>query len=1310
MSPKDAVSNFKALLAAVAVCLLASDLLQPAPAQGQTCAPSPDLLGCLGDCSVPGEFCHPREIRADANGNFLEVTCCSCDPEGCTLQVDPATLEYSCTPNPGCPVPPGGECRLIGHGNLDGTITFSCECVDPEAPHECFYVEECNANCPGTCVKRCTGVCPDPSEACVPNVLAETFPGARDFRAVSCACDHPGSNACRPVATPDGVDCVGVCPDGVSKCELVVAIGADGLSQEYSCEPCNTTGLLGACCTVDDMGSIGCIETTLEDCSASPANTFLGVGTTCAAHGVQCEQLHPEYGACCYVDPPSGQSVCSIVTQAECLSVLNGIFQGANTTCTPDPCPPPPFHGACCYIDGAGNPQCTETDPATCELEYQGVYQGDGVDCDSNACPIEESCQCPGNCEDRTPAFEDPAYAAFTDEVAVATENSQLLSDPVVVLIDIKNRNLAPLNLNWTPRTNSRYSHPTWTLANLGSVFGLALDVRGHIYVSASTCYAVDTLGSVPGATWGSVYRLDATTGAISVFANLPNTGPALGNVCYHGPQDQFFVSNLEDGRIYRLDSTGACLGTFDHATGNISASCAAEGGDAPGFVPPGERVWGLQVYNGRLYYGVWSEDFSNATIAFTNTIWSIALTGGNFSGAPVLEIALPPLPGSYFAPLSMPPADIAFSQTGCMLVAERGMSSDTWPSPHSSRVLEYRQTISGAWVPSSFTFDIGVINNGTNSAGGVDYDRAGNVWATGDALQFWPLTVYGLQSLPCAGGDVTNSVLVDLNGVYSTWDKTEIGDVEIGCSEKCLPPPWAMVAWYPLDENSVAAKAEDIVWDRDGVFSGTTSVSGMVSAARRFNGSSDFIRVPSAVQHNFGVGDFSIDLWVRSTASTGLQVMLDRRDTTGGSRGFSLFLGNGTLGFQLGDGFGFTNYPRAGFFADGLWHHVAVTVDRDQPNGLVMYVDGVGVPKDPTPHAQSISSAADLYIGSRAPSFGQIFFAGDLDEIELFNRALTPAEVQALYSAGKQGKCKDRCHLPWDAQLCRNRNTITVNLTICNDSPVAHNYVYSLAGNNNCTWPSPTVFSPSAGSVTVGANACVNIPVTITRPAGMTSGFVACYNAYITNLDNGHQFGCEGSIWARNFWCIHVYDGELDPTPIGVGVGVPTTLVLQVENDGDPVGDFPYQLVAMPSDMAPDLPNPVSINGLPPGEPYLGNLFVAPGTAGELPVVVSFANHEPFRFFDLLLTTDAGGPPGAQVPAASIALRSVLPCGDLNGDGVIDAGDAHLFDQCLAGPGQAPDVTCPVTVDADCDDDDDVDLRDFSLLQDITGTVIYMP
>jgi len=1266
----------------------------------QSCSVADDRLSCNGECSDPDLQCHPREILADSEGRLLEVTCCDCDPSGCQLQIDPASLQFYCSQNPGCPDPAVSDCRLVGHGNADGTISYSCDCVNPEQPPECTYVEECNDSCPGTCVKRCSGVCPDATQVCMPKVITETVPHTGDFTVTECDCDQPTSDLCRPVITADGtVECFGVCSNG-EKCELVTNPAPDGVGLEYTCEPCSSNDAIGACCYTGPQGVPTCTETTQADCEVNLMGLYYGDGTTCAVHGEQCFNIGNEIGACCYLDRPSGVWYCTETSKDVCTNGLGGTYQGPFTVCTDGLCPRNQPEGACCYQDIAGNWQCTLATANECETQLFGMYHGDGTDCDPNPCPQDDTCDCTGTCDDRTPTYDDPAYAAFTDEVAVATEFADLGTDPVVVNIDIKNRVTAPLNANWTARTNTRYSHPAWTRDNLGTVFGLALDRRGNTYVTATTTYALDAVGALAGATPGSVIKIDATTGNPTVFANLPNTGPALGNICYDGANDQFFVSNFEDGRIYRLSSTGACLGTFDHATGTISASCAPEAGDAPGFVPLGERPWGLQVYNGRLYYGIWAEDSGRQSLTDANTIQSIALAGGNFSGAPSLEITLPGYP-SYSYITSMPPADISFSETGCMLVAERGMYSDDYPNPHAARVLEYRQAVSGTWWPSTYTFSIGAFA-GSNAAGGVDYDREGNIWATGDALQFSPLTVYGLQSLPCTGGAVSDSVLVDLNGSYTTLDKTEIGDVEIGCADHCVAPPKRMTAWFPLDEPAAATTAEEIVWDRDGTFTGTTTIPGMVAAARRFNGVGDFIRVPNAAQHNFGTGDFSLDAWVRTRTDSGLEVMLDKRMQP--TRGWSLYVYNGQLGFQLGDGAGFTNWNRPGSIADGIWHHVAVTVDRNNPAGLIMYVDGVGTTYDPTAHMGSVSTKSDLWIGARDPAFGQIFYTGDLDEIELFRRALSAAEVQGLYRAGRSGKCKDRCILPRRVSLCRNKNTVNVNFTICNDSPVAHNYLYIFYGNNNCSWSGPTSFLPFIGIVNVPGNSCVTTPITVARPAGMPPGYEACFNVNVYNLDTGHVFGCEGSIYSSYRWCFIIIHGG----PIGVPIGGPKSVGFDVTNEGDSSAVLNYTIVAEPADMDTD-GAALSLDGLPPGEPVTGQALIAPGVDRHIELSLEFVRFEPFRHYDVVVYAEDSTTRALEV-VGSFTAYAELTCGDLDRDGTISPADATLFEQCIAGPGMAPAGLCPENVDADCDDDNDVDLQDFAHLQDVLGTVLYTP
>lgn len=1252
------------------------------------CSVDPTATRCTGQCPVAGEQCNPKEILADAQGNFLEVSCCDCDPGGCHLQLDPLTFQFSCAGN--CPTQ-GLNCTLVGKGNADGTISYSCECIDPTASSECAPITECNECVSGTCIERCSGPCPNPNEACVPETMSTTNPPTID----SCECVAIDDNPCRPVTLANGVvECEGVCDVPGEQCQLVVVDDAAGVPH-YDCQPC-PSDQRGACCYFDQpTGQFLCTEVSQQDCESIFFGTYYGDGSLCSSLPQPCETLT---GACCYDVQPTG-TACVVTTAADCdTQFLNGVYQGDGTTCVPDPCPPDDPTGACCTIDAAGNNVCVVTTQTDCLQNLSGIYQGDGSTCTPDPCQNPPDCECEADCPDRTPSYTDPAYMpVFTGEVAVATQLALAgTGEPVVVTVDIKNRATAPLNTNWAAAT--RYSHPSWIVENLGSIFGVCLDRRGHIYVAGTSCYFLDLIGI--GGDLGTVYKIDATTGAITVFANISNPGNGgLGNIAYDGANDQFFVTNHFDGRIWRLDSTGACVGQFDHASGSITAACISEL-NPPGYVPLGERLWGVNVYNGRVYYSVWWEDQGRPSGTAANEIWSIALDGtGQFTGVSQLEITLPPVPGKNY---SNPVADISFSSTACMLLAERGMSSDTSTAPHNARVLEYR-LVGTSWTPSGINYEVGMIGsapNRRNSAGGCDFDLEGRVYATGDALQLGPQTIYGIQSLPCFGGSVLNSALIDLNGNIINQDKTEIGDVEIACPEDCIKPPPRMVSWWPLDELS-GFVAQDIAWGNNGVYTGTTSIPGKVDRARNFNGSGDLVRVPDHASLNFGQGDFSVDAWVRTTVgNAGVQVVTEKRQQP--TRGWSLYLFNGNPGFQLADGTSFTNWNSGTNIADGNWHFVAVTVDRNDPNGLKIYVDNVVQSFDPTPHPGSVSTTSPLWIGARDPAFGQTFFNGDIDELELFSRALTAAEVDALFRADSAGKCKERCHVPWDKPFCIGQTVRSITMNICNEGTIPHNYNWFLAGNNECSVPGPTVFSPSAGSLTIPGGTCTPITFTVNRPPGLNPPLVSCYDIFVSNTDTGHFFKCRGSVQAINKWCAIVID--VDPI-LNVNLGLSRRVRFDIENISEPTGSLAYMIETMPSDPMGGT-SIISLDGLPPGEPIVRTVKIPPGETGSVEVQASFAEFAPFRHEEVILMIDSDGDGTAENAAESIALQSVIPWGDLDRGGSIGPEDLDLFTQCIAGPGAPTSAACPVDVDADCDGDGDTDLEDFREYQIVFGAV----
>ncbi len=242
-----------------------------------------------------------------------------------------------------------------------------------------------------------------------------------------------------------------------------------------------------------------------------------------------------------------------------------------------------------------------------------------------------------------------------------------------------------------------------------------------------------------------------------------------------------------------------------------------------------------------------------------------------------------------------------------------------------------------------------------------------------------------------------------------------------------CVAPPVSMTAWWPFDEPA-GPTAADLAGSEqnNGTYQpalGPTPQPGKVAYSLCFDGVDDRVDVPDAADLDLDTGDFTIDTWIRTTAGQGIQTIVDKRDAAPAARGYAFFLFNGRVALQMATGAGSNNCSTSpasactNYFgtttpniADGLWHHVAVTVDRNNPQGGVFYVDGQPFPAtfDPTIRAQSLGNTAGARIGERAQSAtGQARLQGCLDELEVFKRALSATEIKSIFDAGSAGKCK---------------------------------------------------------------------------------------------------------------------------------------------------------------------------------------------------------------------------------------------------------------------------------------------------------------
>jgi hypothetical protein len=216
------------------------------------------------------------------------------------------------------------------------------------------------------------------------------------------------------------------------------------------------------------------------------------------------------------------------------------------------------------------------------------------------------------------------------------------------------------------------------------------------------------------------------------------------------------------------------------------------------------------------------------------------------------------------------------------------------------------------------------------------------------------------------------------------------------------------MVSWWPFDELAGPVAHDIAGFPNDGTYVGApTPGVAVVQQGLAFDGVDDYVAVPNQSELNLGIGNFSIDAWVKLQSPTVVHTILDKRSISGSVvTGYLLFVSAGHLCLQLADGTA-TNYSSNLAVADGLWHHVAVTVERGVSTGIRWYLDGnLSTPtQNPTAHQGSLTNSSPLLLGKNAgPSY---WLYGALDEVEIFNRVLSPQEIQGIFDAYAAGKCK---------------------------------------------------------------------------------------------------------------------------------------------------------------------------------------------------------------------------------------------------------------------------------------------------------------
>jgi len=203
-------------------------------------------------------------------------------------------------------------------------------------------------------------------------------------------------------------------------------------------------------------------------------------------------------------------------------------------------------------------------------------------------------------------------------------------------------------------------------------------------------------------------------------------------------------------------------------------------------------------------------------------------------------------------------------------------------------------------------------------------------------------------------------------------------------------------IAAYSFNETSGTVAVDSSSNGLNGTISGATFVAGKHGNALQFNGSA-FVTVPAAAAFNL-TNNFTASMWVKPTASNTTKGLLAHND--GGDNGF-------TIGF---DGTGAVRFPQYNVGAStnssnsmplNEWAHVAAIQDSGISK---LYVNGV-LQTSTSPQVVESLPSANLVIGRIYSSIAGFGFTGVLDDVRIYNRVQTAAEITADMAADVGGQ-----------------------------------------------------------------------------------------------------------------------------------------------------------------------------------------------------------------------------------------------------------------------------------------------------------------
>ena len=316
--------------------------------------------------------------------------------------------------------------------------------------------------------------------------------------------------------------------------------------------------------------------------------------------------------------------------------------------------------------------------------------------------------------------------------------------------------------------------------------------------------------------------------------------------------------------------------------------------------------------------------------------------------------------------------------------------------------------------------------------------------------------------------------------------------------AQDCVPAPAGLTGWWPGDGG-----ANDIAGTNNGILEGgaTANAVGVVGQAFRFDGTNGYVQIPDSPV--FHPTNLTVEYWVlfnsldsAGTSPAGDQYVVFKQNSQRYNfEGFDLRKirvgGNDIFKFAVSS----TNSAGTAETAElhatnlvvttGVWYHVAGVRGS---NYIQIYVNGQLEGQTNVDFPQDYGTNA-LYFGTSGESYWDHKLNGLLDEVSLYNRALSADEIAAIYAAGAAGKCKGTngvsITVQPQSQTAVSGTNVVLTVAAAGVAPLSYQWQFNgtaLAGATNTSLTLTNVQSTNSG----------NYQAVVSNPAGSVSSTVA--------------------------------------------------------------------------------------------------------------------------------------------------------------------------------------------------------------------------